>query len=82
MVALVYRNGSLPHGSEILARAGFYEEWGDAVAVMDPDASRTAYLQAAELYAHYASWSANGDGDRLREVERIERKLTAPIHPF
>lgn len=75
MIDLVYANGSMPGGSEVVARAGFYEDWGDSVATVDPDASHTAYLQAAELYALYASWSATGDDDRLREVERVEHKL-------
>lgn len=75
MVTLIYANGSMPEGSEIVARAGFYEDWGDAVAAIDPDASRTAYLQAAEFYALHASWSASDDGRSL-EVERIEHKLT------
>jgi len=79
MVGIIYANGSMPEGSEIVARAGFYEDWGDAVAAIDPDASRTAYLQAAEFYAHHASWSAPGDGDRSCEVERIEHKLTTSI---
>jgi hypothetical protein len=77
MVAIVYGDGSMPDGAEVLARAGFYEEWGDATEAVDPDASRTAYLQAAELYAHYASWSATGDLDRQGEVQRIEAKLIA-----
>lgn len=79
MVGIIYANGSMPEGSEIVARGGFYEDWGDAVAAIDPDASRTAYLQAAEFYALHASWSAPGDGDRSCEVERIEHKLTTSI---
>jgi hypothetical protein len=79
MVALVYANGSMPEGTETLARAGFYEEWGDAVAEADPDASRTAYLQAAEFYALYASWAVHEDAGRRREVERIEHKLAGSL---
>ncbi len=77
MVDLVYATGSMPPGSEVVARAGFYEDWGDAVAAADPEASHTAYLQAAELYALYASWSPADDRDRLHGVERVEHKLAS-----
>lgn len=77
LVGLVYANGSTPDGSEILACAGFYEDWGDAVAAIDPDVARTAYAQAEDFYVLHASWSAAPVDDRLGGVARIGAKLAA-----
>jgi len=55
----------------VIARAGFYEDWGDAVSVDDPAVARTAYAEAEELFETAASWtevslSTNVDVDRVQ----------------
>jgi hypothetical protein len=76
MVSLVYADGSAPDGSEVVARGAFYEEWGDTVAAEDADAARTAYAQAEEWYAVFASWAtAAGEGSaRMLDVDRARQK--------
>lgn len=81
LVGLVYANGSMPDGTEILACAGFYEDWGDAVAAIDPAVARTAYAQAEDFYVLHASWSSDPVDDRVGGVARIGAKLAALASP-
>jgi len=75
MLRLVYPDGS-NYGEELVSRGAFYEDWGDAVCDSDPDAARTAYAQAEELFATFASWAtAGGEGlARMVDVERVRDK--------
>jgi hypothetical protein len=79
MVPIVYPDGSAVDGSEVVARAGFYEEWGDVVQATDPAAARTAFAQAEEWYALFASWATAGaEGSaRMVDVERARDKQHA-----
>jgi hypothetical protein len=76
MVSVVYADGSEPGGAEVFARGGFYEDWGDAVAGIDQPAARTAYAQAEEWYAQFASWApAGGEVEaRMVNVDRLRLK--------
>jgi hypothetical protein len=75
MLALVFPDGS-DYGEELVSRGAFYEDWGDAVADDDPAASRTAYAQAEELFATFASWATAGaEGlGRMVDVDRVREK--------
>jgi hypothetical protein len=79
MLTLVFPDGS-DDGEEVVSRGAFYEDWGDAVADIDPAASRTAYAQAEELFATFASWAtAGGEGlARMIDVERVRDKQQTP----
>lgn len=79
IVSIVYSDGSTVDGSEVEARGAFYEEWADAVIDDDPAEARTAYAQAEEYYAQFASWAtAGGEGlARMIDVDRVRDKLHA-----
>ena len=76
MLSLMFPDGSAGGGAEVVSRGAFYEDWGDAVAVLDPAAARTAYAQAEELFATFASWAPAGDdsGARMADVDRVRLK--------
>lgn len=76
MLSIVYPNGTSRSGDEIVARAAFYEDWGDAVSVADPAAAGTAYAQAEELFGTVASWSEGGVP--TSDVDRIQAKQSPP----
>ncbi len=75
ILTLVFPDGS-NFGEELVSRGAFYEDWGDAVLLTDPAAARTAYAQAEELFATFASWAtAGGEGTaRMVDVERVRAK--------
>ena len=81
MLSIVYPNGTSATGDEVVARAAFYEDWGDAVLVHDPPLARTAYAQAEELFATVASWAPSGTkaegekaSDAMTDVGRVQAK--------
>jgi hypothetical protein len=79
MLSIIFPVGSSVDGGEVVSRGAFYEDWGDAVAELDPAAARTAYAQAEELFATFASWAtAGGEGlARMVDVERVIGKRRA-----
>ena len=64
------------HGYEIISRAGFYENWGDAADTKD---ERKIYSEKAladyQLFASYATGSGEGL-QRMMDVERVQKKIT------
>jgi len=76
MLSLMFPDGSAGGGAEVVSRGAFYEDWGDAVAALDPAAARTAYAQAEELFATFASWAPAGDDGtaRMVDVDRVRLK--------
>ena len=63
-------------GDDTVARAEFYEAWGDATP--EPLAAIDHYNQADFYFAIYASWSTSGgEGTaRMRDVERVRTKVS------
>ena len=64
-----------PNGNNTVARAEFYEAWGDATAA--PLEALDHYHQADFYFGIYASWSTSGgEGtSRLRDVNRVQNKV-------
>ncbi|CAA9430607.1 MAG: hypothetical protein AVDCRST_MAG74-3669 [uncultured Pyrinomonadaceae bacterium] len=63
------------HGCEVVSRAGFYENWGDAAE--SKDERKNYYEKARADYYLYAS-GATGSGEGLQllmNVERVEKKI-------
>ena len=62
-------------GDDTVARAEFYEAWGDATP--EPLAAIDHYNQADFYFAIYASWSTGGgEGTaRMRDVDRVRTKV-------
>ena len=63
-------------GDDTVARAEFYEAWGDAT--LEPLAAIDHYNQADFYFAIYASWSTSGgEGTaRMRDVDRVRTKVS------
>ena len=63
-------------GDDTVARAEFYEAWGDATP--EPLAAIDHYNQADFYFAIYASWSTSGgEGTaRMRDVDRVRTKVS------
>ena len=74
MLSIVYPNAAPGAGDEIVARAAFYEDWGDAVIADDPPVACTAYAQAEELFATVASWSTEAEQQVTAAVDRVQAK--------
>jgi|SRR5436305_11939019 hypothetical protein len=64
-----------PYGDNIVARAEFYEAWGDATR--DPIEATDRYNQADFYFSMYASWSTSGgEGTaRMTDVNRVRNKV-------
>jgi hypothetical protein len=64
------------YGENTVARAEFYEAWGDATR--DPLEAMDHYNQADFYFSIYASWSTSGgEGTaRMRDVNRVRTKVT------
>ena len=62
-------------GDDTVARAEFYEAWGDATR--EPLAAIDHYNQADFYFAIFASWATRGgEGTaRMREVDRVRNKV-------
>ncbi len=63
------------HGYEILTRAGFYEDWGDAAE--NEKEALEHYARALEGFQIFASW-ATGSGEglaRMIDVGRVKKKI-------
>ena len=74
MLSIVYPNAAPGAGDEIVARAAFYEDWGDAVIADDPPVACTAYAQAEELFATVASWSTDSEDRVTTDIDRLQAK--------
>jgi hypothetical protein len=63
-------------GDDTVARAEFYEAWGDATR--DPVEAIDHYNQADFYFSIYASWSTSGgEGTaRMRDVNRVRTKVS------
>ncbi len=64
-----------PFGEIIVARAEFYEQWGDAARTRVE--AEKAYHEAIRYLSIFASWATSGgEGTaRMAEVSRVVRKL-------
>ena len=62
-------------GDDTVARAEFYESWGDATR--EPLAAIDHYNQADFYFAIFASWATSGgEGTaRMRDVNRVRMKV-------
>ena len=62
-------------GDDTVARAEFYEAWGDATR--EPLAAIDHYNQADFYFAIFASWATSGgEGTaRMRDVNRVQNKV-------
>ena len=62
-------------GDDTVARAEFYEAWGDATR--EPLAAIDHYNQADFYFAIFASWpTSGGEGTaRMRDVNRVRTKV-------
>jgi hypothetical protein len=62
-------------GDNTVARAKFYEAWGDATRA--PLEAIDRYNQADFYFGIYASWSTSGgEGTaRMRDVNRVQNKV-------
>ena len=62
-------------GDNVVARAEFYEAWGDATR--SPVDAIDRYNQADFYFSIYASWSTSGgEGTaRMRDVNRVQNKV-------
>ena len=62
-------------GDNTVARAEFYEAWGDATR--EPLAAIDHYNQADFYFSIFASWSTSGgEGTaRMRDVDRVRAKV-------
>ena len=62
-------------GDDTVARAEFYEAWGDATT--EPLDAIDHYNQADFYFSIYASWSTSGgEGTaRMRDVNRVREKV-------
>jgi hypothetical protein len=67
--------GEDPYGDNTVARAEFYEAWGDATPA--PLEAIDHYNQADFYFSIYASWSTSGgEGtSRMRDVDRVRNKV-------
>jgi hypothetical protein len=63
------------YGDNTVARAEFYEAWGDATA--EPVDAIDHYNQADFYFSIFASWSTSGgEGTaRMRDVDRVQNKV-------
>jgi len=63
------------YGDDTVARAEFYEAWGDATR--DPINATDHYNQADFYFSMYASWSTSDrEGTaRMRDVDRVRNKV-------
>src|SRR5689334_2952059 len=63
------------YGDDTVARAEFYEAWGDATR--DPIEATDHYNQADFYFSMYASWSTGGgEGTaRMTDVDRVRNKV-------
>jgi hypothetical protein len=63
------------YGGETVARAEFYEEWGDSLG-FGPEAEKR-YWQSHSYWGLYASWSTSGgEGTaRMMDVNRVLKKI-------
>lgn len=64
-----------PYGSNTVARAEFYEAWGDSLGGTAEGAEK--YAESRKYWALFASWSTSGgEGTaRMTDVHRVEQKL-------
>ena len=64
-----------PYGDNTVARAGFYESWGDSLG-KTPEAAEK-YRESANYWSLFASWSTSGgEGTaRMMDVNRVAEKL-------
>jgi hypothetical protein len=64
-----------PYGEHTVARAEFYESWGDATR--EPLEAIDHYNQADFYFGIFASWSTSGgEGTaRMRDVTRVQNKV-------
>ena len=64
-----------PYGDNTVARAEFYESWGDATA--QRVAAIEHYRNADWYFGLFASWSTSGgEGTaRMRDVNRVQEKI-------
>ena len=62
-------------GDDTVARAEFYEAWGDATR--DPVEAIDHYNQADFYFSIFASWATSGgEGTaRMRDVDRVRNKV-------
>ena len=63
------------YGDEVIARAGFYEDWGDSEK--DRDKAKGFYEKALNGFSNFASWATSGsEGNaRMLDVRRVEKKI-------
>ncbi|HEY2867722.1 MAG TPA: hypothetical protein VGJ02_11575 [Pyrinomonadaceae bacterium] len=63
------------YGDDTVARAEFYEAWGDATR--DPIEATDRYNQSDFYFSMYASWSTSGgEGTaRMQDVNRVKNKV-------
>jgi hypothetical protein len=75
LVALSTEQGEDPYGDNTVARAEFYEAWGDATR--EPLEAVDHYNQADLYFSIYASWSTSGgEGTaRMTDVNRVRKKV-------
>jgi hypothetical protein len=75
LMACSTEQGEDPYGDNTVARAEFYEAWGDATP--DPLAAVDHYNQADFYFSIYASWSTSGgEGTaRMTDVNRVRNKV-------
>ena len=75
LAAASAEQGEDPYGDNTVARAEFYEAWGDATR--DPIEAVDHYNQADFYFSIYASWSTSGgEGTaRMRDVNRVRNKV-------
>lgn len=66
-----------PYGDNTVARAEFYEKWGDAAGT-GPEAIKH-YRESQNYFGLFASWSTSGgEGTaRMTDVNRVRNKLEA-----
>ena len=66
-----------PYGNNTVARAGFYESWGDALG--QTQAAAEKYRESQNYWGLFASWSTSGgEGTaRMMDVHRVRKKISA-----
>src|SRR3712207_3231081 len=63
------------YGDEVVTRAAFYEDWGDAEE--NKSEAREHYEKALGGFRLFASWATSGgEGNaRMIDVKRVEKKI-------
>lgn len=64
-----------PYGDNTVARAGFYEAWGDTLG--QTSAAAEKYHESERFWSLFASWSTSGgEGTaRMMDVNRVRTKI-------